>query len=1334
MKKIITVFIGLTLSLTTFAQFFDSVPYVGAFGLAGGTRGIASNYKGYNPDISNNDADWTKPWANFNPNATAYPGDLGYNKSNTQFYTNGTAAEKVVISSDITSDYKMTNDKWYELSGLIHVLSGATLTIEAGTCIRGNISNLGGLIITQGAKINAIADKNHPVVLTSGKAANSRVRGDWAGLLILGNASTNLPGGQRRFEALPADPLALYGGLPANDADNSGSIRYMRVEYAGYNYLPDQEINGVTFGGVGSSSHFDYIQSSFANDDAFEWFGGTCSHKYLIAFSGTDDDFDMDEGYSGKCQYLLGLRSAGITETSPGGACNGLEHDNNTNLGTPSAVNPNITAPLPTTMPTISNMTLVGPEHPGALKSSLSTLWQQRGGEAFRLRTNDATGVFNSITWGYATIVNLPNVGNLSPSVQTRAADDELTIRNTVIISSGLPDLRFNSSNFPTAGWASGVTPWTSLSNMRNWIMNGPSTSIYNFTGATNNDTTRTTVLDLGTSSSDLTRPDYIGASNGPLSGLDYTVCDFTLTAGSAFKNSSNFQHPRISLIAKPTVSVSTTFLVKFNQVVGTASASKYVVINSTALTASVKINADANFEVSANGTSGWASSITMGNTAADTLVYIRMNRATAGSSNGFISISSSKTLAEFTTITVAVSGTAIAPATPYINASVASLSFSNAVGSPSTASFVLSGKNIVSNVVILAPSNFEVSNQANTGFTTSLGINNVAGKILNTTVYVRYNPTIAGNSNAKIIISATGADTINIALNATSTPLINVLPGNVLLGGGFALQYPVMNIIAGIPSVSLPIFISGSMLTDTVKVNVPTNFQLSTDSLFTNPVSSPNALMLNTNMAASFNQKVYVRYNASIAVSNAGNLSVTSTGAPVSSTGPANQLVSLSGRAVAVGAKYVLINAQSYQLKFSSVLGVASPAQTIVVSGYNLATDSLVVNAPANWEISLDGNTYSTKINIANTLGTVAPTIVSIRYNPTVPMALNQFIIVNASSVTATPNSNTATNAVMLVYGVATPTVTSNLSALPTFYTTANMPSYANNIIVGGYNLTNNVVVNTSNGFEVSLDSIAFSKSVTINQTAGIANNTKVFVRFNSNTQGSVSGNYVTINTTNGSSIPVMVSAVAVLPALPVLSLSTASLALFNSNNNNPTLPSSFMFSANNLVANLSVSVGNDFELSNDSLTYKNNWSIAPDADGNIANTKLYCRYKRTSAGLSSDSIKFSSTALIPQSVLVFGKNTSLVNELSSINDLKLYPNPASKNISIEFDLKEKEAVSFVITNISGKEMQHTANATYSKGFNHVEINLDEYIDGLYFVNIITNTGNKSMKLSVIK
>ena len=307
-------------------------------------------------------------------------------------------------------------------------------------------------------------------------------------------------------------------------------------------------------------------------------------------------------------------------------------------------------------------------------------------------------------------------------------------------------------------------------------------------------------------------------------------------------------------------------------------------------------------------------------------------------------------------------------------------------------------------------------------------------------------------------------------------------------------------------------------------------------------------------------------------------------------------------------------------------------------------------------------------------------------------------------------------------------------MTSLPTFYTTVGKPSVANSFMVSGSKLTQAVVVKGSNGFQVSLDSLSFKDSVTVNQTLGDAPLTKVYVRYLSNTPGQISGSYVSVVTFGGSSIPVNVTAMAVLPALPVLSISTASLPAFAINSTTASAPQSFTFSALNLLAPLDINVGPDFELSNDSTTYKNTWSITPDADGNIATTKLFCRYKRASAGNSSDTIKFMTMGVQPQGVLVSGKSTSGIKEISNIAAMKLYPNPAKNNVFVEFELTENSQVSVSIFDLSGKEVGAKVINNFSKGSNSIELPLDELLNGFYFVNMVSDKGVVTSKLSVIK
>jgi hypothetical protein len=247
---------------------------------------------------------------------------------------------KVNVTTNITTNTTWTSDKIWSLRTKIYVTNGATLTIQPGTVIIGDTIKKGTLIITRGSKIQAVGTPCQPIVFTSSKRPGRRARGDWGGVILLGYAHTNSPGDTNHIEGIDPIPGTLYGGGKnpncgggdcPNDADNSGTLQYVRIEFAGVALAPNNEINGLTFGSVGSGTTIDHIQVSFSNDDSYEWFGGTVNSKYLIAFRGIDDDFDTDQGYSGKNQFLFGLRDPKIADIS---GSKGFESDNDANSST----------------------------------------------------------------------------------------------------------------------------------------------------------------------------------------------------------------------------------------------------------------------------------------------------------------------------------------------------------------------------------------------------------------------------------------------------------------------------------------------------------------------------------------------------------------------------------------------------------------------------------------------------------------------------------------------------------------------------------------------------------------------------------------------------------------------------------------------------------------------------------------------------------------------------------------------------------------------------------------------------------------------------------------
>lgn len=200
-------------------------------------------------------------------------------------------------------------------------------------------------------------------------------------------------------------PRTKHGG--SDNADNSGILSYVRIEFAGYPFQKDKEINGLTLGSVGSGTTLDHIQVSYSNDDSYEWFGGTVNAKYLIAYHGWDDDFDTDNGYSGNVQFGLVVRDSRIADTSQS---NSFESDNN---ASGSDVNPFTSA-------TFSNITFVGPKMDGSFKNNTDYI---NGGNmnpnngsalgkfqaAMHIRRNSRLNCVNSLAIGYPIGLILDN-------------------------------------------------------------------------------------------------------------------------------------------------------------------------------------------------------------------------------------------------------------------------------------------------------------------------------------------------------------------------------------------------------------------------------------------------------------------------------------------------------------------------------------------------------------------------------------------------------------------------------------------------------------------------------------------------------------------------------------------------------------------------------------------------------------------------------------------------------------------------------------------------------------------------------------------------------------
>jgi hypothetical protein len=364
MKKLITL-ITICISNLLLSQqaFWTSTSYKGAFPVTDGTS----------------QTDWTDGWSNFDPENTYYPQITS------------------TLNNDITTNTTISGVVLLE--NKVYVKNGAVLTILPGTIIRGDGSTQGSLIITKGSKIIAEGTSTNPIVFTSSQNVGLRAEGDWGGLVILGQATNNQPGGVANIEGISPTSNTEYGG--SNDLDNSGILKYVRIEFAGIALEPNKEINGLTFGSVGSETEVDFVQVSFSGDDSFEWFGGTVNCRHLIAFKGTDDDFDTDFGYRGKVQFGLSIRTQYLSDAAGDSNCFESDNDAQGSSNTPQ------------TSAIFSNFTIIGPKGDGSIQLPVGEKFEK----SFRIRRNSSISIFNSLVTGWEkglSIEGLPVETNIS--------------------------------------------------------------------------------------------------------------------------------------------------------------------------------------------------------------------------------------------------------------------------------------------------------------------------------------------------------------------------------------------------------------------------------------------------------------------------------------------------------------------------------------------------------------------------------------------------------------------------------------------------------------------------------------------------------------------------------------------------------------------------------------------------------------------------------------------------------------------------------------------------------------------------------------------------------
>jgi hypothetical protein len=366
----------------------------------------------------------------------------------------GVVSNTITLTGKITKDTTLYAKDVNYLSGIVYVTKGVTLTIQEGAKVMGKSSgaDVAALVITRGAKIIARGTADKPIVFTS--AAQNPASGDWGGVVLLGTAKVNtvLPwkgssvSGLTSVEGGINDTEVGYGlagsgdaAFPTgNDDDNSGVLQYVRIEYAGYAYQPDNELNSLTMAAVGRGTTIDHIQVTYAKDDAYEWFGGTVNCKYLIAYKTQDDDFDTDNGYNGNVQFGIVLRDSVIADISQSEA---FESDNDSKG---SILTPQTTA-------VFSNITAIGPRI-DPVSGKGNSLY--RAGA--HIRRNTGISIMNSIIAGWPIAINFDvALGKVDKNIN----DSVIRIKNTTFAG--------NTSNITLSGTSTvGATATTLL----NWF------------------------------------------------------------------------------------------------------------------------------------------------------------------------------------------------------------------------------------------------------------------------------------------------------------------------------------------------------------------------------------------------------------------------------------------------------------------------------------------------------------------------------------------------------------------------------------------------------------------------------------------------------------------------------------------------------------------------------------------------------------------------------------------------------------------------------------------------------------------------------------------------
>jgi hypothetical protein len=341
------------------------------------------------------------------------------------------------------------------LDGVVTVSNGATLTVQAGATVKGVLPPTTGddasaLLVLRGSKINAPGLPTAPIVFTSDQTPGTRAKEDWGGLVLLGEAPVNFPGGEGACEGLPPGSCNFGGNDPQ---DNSGLLRYARIEFCGRELEVDNELNCLTMNGIGNATTIDFVQANQGSDDGTEWFGGTVNAKHLVSTNAGDDNLDCQIGWSGNLQFYLGHLNISQID---GSGSNGIECDNN-EFGFNNA---------PIGDPNVCNVTLVGCVQQGA---ACAIVGGTVGGTGANIRRGSAGTWSNMIIQDFRAsgldIDNDETINHACDNATTANTDAPvLSVNDTLLFNNGSPGTN------QTVGSTSGSNNCTAANLASIWI------------------------------------------------------------------------------------------------------------------------------------------------------------------------------------------------------------------------------------------------------------------------------------------------------------------------------------------------------------------------------------------------------------------------------------------------------------------------------------------------------------------------------------------------------------------------------------------------------------------------------------------------------------------------------------------------------------------------------------------------------------------------------------------------------------------------------------------------------------------------------------------------